>query len=59
MSYTHNLSGPQPAVPTLGALENQTRFMTVFIAFLGSLASKNNPLVFFIDDLQCKLTILL
>ncbi|HYO53325.1 trifunctional serine/threonine-protein kinase/ATP-binding protein/sensor histidine kinase [Archangium sp.] len=44
--------GPQPPVPTLGPTEAQARFSLVFQRFIGALASQDNPLVLFLDDLQ-------
>jgi predicted ATPase/signal transduction histidine kinase/CheY-like chemotaxis protein len=46
------LLGPQPTVPNLSPVESRNRFNLVFGNFLSCLASKNNPLVLFIDDLQ-------
>ena len=44
--------GPQPAVPALGAQEEQNRFNFVFRAFLEVFPTAEHPLVLFLDDLQ-------
>jgi predicted ATPase/C4-dicarboxylate-specific signal transduction histidine kinase len=44
--------GPQPEVPHLPPVEARHRFNNLFGRFLASLASEDNPLVLFIDDLQ-------
>jgi Nif-specific regulatory protein len=44
--------GPQPAVPVLGAAENQNRFNRVFQQFSRVFAQQEHPLVIFLDDLQ-------
>ncbi|RJQ57456.1 MAG: phytochrome sensor protein, partial [Desulfobacteraceae bacterium] len=46
------LIGPQPEVPPLPPVESLNRFHDVFDKFLTCLASRENPLVLFIDDLQ-------
>ena len=46
------LIGAQPEVPQLGGQEAENRFNYVFIKFLLTVATKNHPLVWFIDDLQ-------
>lgn len=46
------LIGPQPEVKALPPVESLNRFHDCFDSFLGALASKENPLVLFIDDLQ-------
>lgn len=46
------LIGPQPEVKTLPPMEQLNRFHDVFDRFLTCLASKENPLTLFIDDLQ-------
>jgi predicted ATPase/two-component sensor histidine kinase/tRNA A-37 threonylcarbamoyl transferase component Bud32 len=46
------LIGPQPEVPPLPPVESLNRFHDVFDKFLTCLASAENPLVLFIDDLQ-------
>ncbi len=46
------LIGPQPEVPKLPPVEALNRFHDVFDRFLSCLASKENPLTLFIDDLQ-------
>ncbi|MCP4131101.1 MAG: AAA family ATPase [bacterium] len=44
--------GKQPDVPLLGSAESQNRFNLVFQEFIRILASKEHPLVLFLDDLQ-------
>jgi predicted ATPase len=44
--------GEQPPVPELPPLDAETRFQTVFRAFLGVFARKGHPLALFLDDLQ-------
>ncbi|MCB1193105.1 MAG: AAA family ATPase [Leptospiraceae bacterium] len=44
--------GKQPAVPTLAPTEHQNRFNIVFRNFIKLLATKEHPLVLFLDDLQ-------
>ena len=44
--------GKQPEVPTLGPVESQNRFNLIFQGFIKILASKEHPLVMFLDDLQ-------
>jgi predicted ATPase/transcriptional regulator with GAF, ATPase, and Fis domain len=44
--------GPQPPVPPLDATESQNRFNLVFQHFVKALASPEQPLVVFFDDLQ-------
>jgi predicted ATPase/anti-anti-sigma regulatory factor/tRNA A-37 threonylcarbamoyl transferase component Bud32 len=44
--------GPQPAVQPLGATESQNRFNLTFQNFSRAFASKDYPLVIFLDDLQ-------
>jgi PAS domain S-box-containing protein len=46
------LIGIQPEVSPLPPVESLNRFHDVFDRFLGCLASKENPLTLFIDDLQ-------
>jgi predicted ATPase/transcriptional regulator with GAF, ATPase, and Fis domain len=46
------LLGPQPPVPELGPAESQNRFNYAFQSFLGAMASPDQPLVVFLDDLQ-------
>ncbi|MBI2954341.1 MAG: AAA family ATPase, partial [Chloroflexi bacterium] len=46
------LIGPQPAVQPLPPVESLNRFHDVFGRFLTCLASEENPLTLFIDDLQ-------
>ncbi|HXU37698.1 MAG TPA: sigma 54-interacting transcriptional regulator [Blastocatellia bacterium] len=44
--------GKQAPAPTLGPAEAQNRFRLVFQNFVGAIASKEHPLVIFLDDLQ-------
>jgi predicted ATPase/signal transduction histidine kinase len=44
--------GKQTAVPELGPKETQNRFNYVFKQFIYVFASKDHPLVFFVDNLQ-------
>ncbi|NJD05059.1 MAG: GAF domain-containing protein, partial [Methylococcaceae bacterium] len=46
------LIGPQPEIGPLPPVEARNRFNRVFGCFLASLASEDNPLILFIDDLQ-------
>jgi len=46
------LIGPQPEVPPLPPVESLNRFHDLFDRFLACLASREHPLVLFIDDLQ-------
>jgi len=46
------LIGKQPEVSKLPPVESLNRFHDVFDGFLGALASEENPLTLFIDDLQ-------
>jgi len=46
------LIGPQPEVKQLPPVESLNRFRDLFDRFLGCLASEENPLTLFIDDLQ-------
>jgi signal transduction histidine kinase len=46
------LLGPQPEVPPLPPVEARHRFNSLFGNFLACLATAENPLVLFIDDLQ-------
>jgi len=46
------LIGPQPGVKTLPPVESLNRFNDLFDRFLTCLASEENPLTLFIDDLQ-------
>jgi predicted ATPase len=46
------LIGPQPGVKQLPPVESLNRFHDTFDAFLTCLASEENPLTLFIDDLQ-------
>jgi len=46
------LIGPQPEVKPLPPVESRNRFHDVFGRFLTCLASEENPLALFIDDLQ-------
>ncbi len=44
--------GKQPPIPELDPAKNQNRFLMVFQSFVKALATKEQPLVIFIDDLQ-------
>ena len=44
--------GAQPAVPGLGAAESRERFRSTFLAFIRACATKEHPLVIFLDDVQ-------
>ncbi|MCP4132043.1 MAG: AAA family ATPase [bacterium] len=44
--------GEQPNIPELGPEQNQNRFNYVFGNFADVLATKNHPVVLFLDDLQ-------
>ncbi len=44
--------GPQPDVPELGGAEAKNRFHRVVGQFLRALASRDSPIVAFLDDLQ-------
>ena len=46
------LIGPQPEIKPLPPVESLNRFHDLFNRFLGCLASEENPLTLFIDDLQ-------
>ena len=46
------LLGEQPALPALGADEQQHRFNRAFLAFVHEICQSHKPLVLFIDDLQ-------
>ncbi len=46
------LIGPQEKIKPLPPVESRNRFNSVFSKFLTCLASKENPLTLFIDDLQ-------
>ncbi|MDP3042465.1 MAG: AAA family ATPase [Candidatus Omnitrophota bacterium] len=46
------LLGPQPEVPPLPPIESRNRFNYTFDIFLTCLATEENPLTLFIDDLQ-------
>lgn len=47
-----SIIGEQPAIPELGGLEGQNRFIFIFRKFISAVSSKEHPLVIFIDDLQ-------
>jgi predicted ATPase/tRNA A-37 threonylcarbamoyl transferase component Bud32 len=47
-----HIIGPQPEVSQLGGIENQNRFNHTFNRFINSLATRDHPLVVFLDDLQ-------
>ncbi|MGE0354288.1 MAG: sigma 54-interacting transcriptional regulator [Gemmatimonadales bacterium] len=44
--------GPQPPATPLGAIESQNRFQLVFQQLIGAVATREHPLVIFLDDLQ-------
>ncbi len=44
--------GSQPDIPALGPAETQNRFNYVFLGFIKSIATKEHPLVVFLDDMQ-------
>jgi PAS domain S-box-containing protein len=44
--------GSQPNIPALGPTEAQNRFNYVFLGFIKSIATREHPLVVFLDDLQ-------
>eukprot|EP00026_Physarum_polycephalum_P000093 Phypoly_transcript_00093.p1 GENE.Phypoly_transcript_00093~~Phypoly_transcript_00093.p1 ORF type:complete len:2228 (+),score=422.82 Phypoly_transcript_00093:105-6788(+) len=44
--------GPQPPVTKLSAVDSQNRFKQLFIKFMATIASRDHPLVIFLDDLQ-------
>lgn len=44
--------GKQPSIPQLGPNETQNRLSLVFRSFINIIATKEHPLVIFIDDLQ-------
>ena len=44
--------GPQPEVPELGGVGNQNRIHYLFNLFIACLATPEDPLVVFLDDLQ-------
>ncbi len=46
------LIGYQPEIPSLPPVESRNRFNSIFDKFLSGLATEENPLVLFIDDLQ-------
>ncbi len=46
------LTGPQPAVPSLPALEASNRFQETFNRFVRVFAHSEHPLCIFLDDLQ-------
>jgi diguanylate cyclase (GGDEF)-like protein/PAS domain S-box-containing protein len=46
------ITGTQTVKESLSLMEVQNRFNLVMINFLGIIATKNNPVVLFIDDLQ-------
>lgn len=47
-----SLIGPQPEISELGLKESQRRFNYIFKTFIQTLASSNQPLVLFLDDLH-------
>ncbi len=44
--------GSQPDIPALGPAETQNRFNYVFLRFVKGIATREHPLVVFLDDLQ-------
>jgi predicted ATPase/class 3 adenylate cyclase/tRNA A-37 threonylcarbamoyl transferase component Bud32 len=46
------LLGKQPEIGAAGAVESENRFNFLFLKFLKVLATKQHPLVVFVDDLQ-------
>lgn len=44
--------GPQPPLPELGPKEARNRFQHVFCSLLSAVATREHPLVMFVDDLQ-------
>ena len=44
--------GPQPDAPQLGAAESENRFLVLFKNFIRVFADEDQPLVFYLDDLQ-------
>ena len=46
------LIGTQPEIPTISGKEAINRFNYVFIRFISAVATRNRPLVLFLDDLQ-------
>ncbi len=46
------LLGQQPEVPALGPTESENRFFHVFSKLIGALATREHPLILFLDDLQ-------
>jgi PAS domain S-box-containing protein len=47
-----HIIGQQPIVPELSGIEAQNRFNYVFLEFVKTVATKERPLVVFLDDLQ-------
>jgi predicted ATPase/signal transduction histidine kinase/DNA-binding response OmpR family regulator len=47
-----SIIGKQPALPSLGPVENKNRFNLIFQNFINVFAQKEHPLVLFLDDLQ-------
>ncbi len=47
-----SIIGKQPEIPVLGPIENQNRLNFVFQNLIKAVASSENPLVIFLDDLQ-------
>ncbi|MDE3253995.1 MAG: AAA family ATPase, partial [Bacteroidota bacterium] len=47
-----HIIGIQPEVPEIGGTESQNRFNYVFRKFVKAIATREHPLVLFIDDLQ-------
>ncbi|MCG8038099.1 MAG: AAA family ATPase [Candidatus Thiodiazotropha taylori] len=44
--------GQQPDIPKLGAIETRNRLENTFQQFIAAVASKEHPLVIFLDDMQ-------
>ncbi|PRP78876.1 putative ATPase [Planoprotostelium fungivorum] len=47
-----HIIGSQPQLPTLGPVENQTRFRSVFFDFVTVFACVEHPLVLLLEDIQ-------
>jgi PAS domain S-box-containing protein len=47
-----SIIGPQPEIPQLGGIENQNRFNYHFNRFITAIATPEQPLVVFLDDMQ-------
>jgi predicted ATPase len=44
--------GSKPAVEPMGPEESQNRFIRLFKNFVGVLATRDHPVVLFLDDMQ-------